>query len=484
MYNLRLRYTSLVCFVGLLAGLLWLIDVSSIDELEGAALKASNTTGDATTEDRPGNATATNRALANTKDDRPDSRENSQKRSVISVRYAPPGGLGGGHYTGLVDRRGRPHGRGAIEFDTGERYEGDWEHGRPLDSKMKMPSEVSDREKRNAERDKDQSIYTKWVGAYNANTEKNVTSYRGRGSFDNLVVVTSSNYEYRDLLYNWECHARRHGLKWVVVSMDQLIHEELGPERSILAEGINITDHAGKFRSKSFNKITCGKFRAVLDILESGHEVLFSDPDNVLLMDPLRDGGFGGVGGMIASNQFDLLYSVNGRTNVIKSKAKSMLDNGLEVNHKEHKLMINTGFYYAYPSPGMKAWISDTIDWCNRPGNKLDDQSIFWEKILTNFIRKGKSEGQSSFNETQHCSREAWFESKETKMIRKRSARTLNYCHMDPLKYRVGYGTVNKTEQDVVAYHANYVSGARAKRQKLERDVSPSAWILSKDGGC
>lgn len=185
MYNLRLRYTSLVCFVGLLAGLLWLIDVSSIDELEGAALKASNTTGDATTEDRPGNATATNRALANTKDDRPGSRENSQKRSVISVRYTPPGGLGGGHYTGLVDRRGRPHGRGAIEFDTGERYEGDWEHGRPLDSKMKMPSEVSDREKRNAERDKDQSIYTKWVGAYNANTEKNVTSYRGRGSFDN-----------------------------------------------------------------------------------------------------------------------------------------------------------------------------------------------------------------------------------------------------------------------------------------------------------
>ena len=157
-----------------------------------------------------------------------------------------------------------------------------------------------------------------------------------------VVIVTSSNYEYRDLLYNWECHARRHGLKWVVVAMDQLIHEELGPERSILAEGINITEHASKFRSDDFNKIVCGKFRAVLDILEAGHEVLFSDPDNVLLMDPLRDGGFGGVGGMIVSNQFDLLYSVNGRSNIIQAKAK-MLDDGLEVNHKDHHLMANTG---------------------------------------------------------------------------------------------------------------------------------------------
>ena len=30
----------------------------------------------------------------------------------------------------------------AAFFDTGERYEGDWEHGRPLDSKMKMPSDA------------------------------------------------------------------------------------------------------------------------------------------------------------------------------------------------------------------------------------------------------------------------------------------------------------------------------------------------------
>ena len=90
----------------------------------------------------------------------------------------------------------------------------------------------------------------------------------------------------------------------------------------------------------------------------------------------------------------------------------------------------------------------------------------------------------SSFDGTHHCSREAWIESKETKSFWKRSARTLNYCHMDPFKYRVGDGKVNKTEKGVVAYHANYASGASAKRQKLYRDVSPSAWIVSKDGGC
>ena len=127
----RRRYLFLLCFVGLLGGLISYQLISQLlntsdaaDGLEGAAQRASNTK--------------------------------------------------------------------VVNPDTGERHEGDWKHGRPLDSKMKTPSEESDRKKRkkrqkrqkrkkhNHERDKEQPIYTKWLGAYESNAENNFTA-----SFDN-----------------------------------------------------------------------------------------------------------------------------------------------------------------------------------------------------------------------------------------------------------------------------------------------------------
>ena len=545
MSDLRLRSKAKLVCCGFLGGLLLCcllalvavgVDVAEIGSVGGGTGSASGGTATArryrttTTVIAAGNLTASAGLKADGERDspRPPREEGDPSKAayavhgVVRMPIQSPRRNVTGRYTGDVDESGRPHGLGKAVYETGHKYSGRWVHGTPTSRTERRAWGIAgnQQDKAGKQQDKDrtgnegrapthpeqqhhhaqlmasqgaaareddsatkkkESIYRRWTGVYSDPRNGNRTVHPGGRTFDNVILITSSNWAYRDLLSNWECHASRLGLRWLVVSMDETMHAHLGPERSVLAEGVNITDHASRFRSRNFNAITCGKLRAVLGVLESGHEVLFSDPDNVLLRDPFQDVGFGGAGAMISSGRYDFLYSVNGRSEWLGhrgEKAKATLDEGVEPDHKRDHVMGNTGFYYASPTAGIRAWFADALRLCGE-WEGLDDQTILWDKGLR-AIREGRAAGPSAFRGTRHCSRDAW---DDVTNAPERDGTVLDYCHLDPSRYRTGDERVEGGDP-VVAFHANFCSGPAEKREKLGGYVDPSAWLLREDGSC
>jgi hypothetical protein len=199
--------------------------------------------------------------------------------------------------------------------------------------------------------------------------------------FQNTILVTAANFNYITVLENWECSARKLGLKWLVVAMDQKMFDSR-------TEGVMLATHteAGKgrmgFRSAGFNKISCGKMDAVYHILdELGYNVVFSDPDAVLARDPFKHQ----LGKLAAGGQCDYIYQLNGmfRSTLTPDTHANLHIVGGENNgnvvggsHRES----NTGLYFARASsaPLMQVF-KNTLERCDAD-TTVDDQTHFWRQ--------------------------------------------------------------------------------------------------------
>lgn len=108
------------------------------------------------------------------------------------------------------------------------------------------------------------------------------------GDFENVIMLTAGNFGYVDVYRNWACHARRLGLKWLLIASDEQMYNFVGPDDAILSQNAAVaTMKATKFRDARFNLITCSKLQDVHRISISANvDVVFSDCDNVFRHDP------------------------------------------------------------------------------------------------------------------------------------------------------------------------------------------------------
>ena len=191
--------------------------------------------------------------------------------------------------------------------------------------------------------------------------------------FENTVLLTAANFDYFDMLQNWEFLASEQQLQWAVLAMDDRIFQELGEERAVPTQVGYAVDGAQSFRQPGFNKLSCNKMRHVLHIMETCQvDVVFSDCDNIFLQNPFRHE----FGKMILSEQFEYIYQPNDSVPPQAPRNQSCLKEGKIVREG------NTGFYFmSHRNEFMKQVIRDTLNACEDPKNAIDDQDIILESI-------------------------------------------------------------------------------------------------------
>eukprot|EP00438_Fugacium_kawagutii_P020615 Skav206476 [mRNA] locus=scaffold1672:270019:270729:- [translate_table: standard] len=188
------------------------------------------------------------------------------------------------------------------------------------------------------------------------------------------------------MLTNWECFAKRSGLDWMVMAIDQELQTHLG-ERSFLATGQQ-WGKAEAFNSPlGFKVITCNKLRTILTILqETNLDIVFTDADNVFKSDPFLPSL--SLGSMIRSQKYDYIYSRK-----IEPGGQNIFKLNPEVYHQE-PIKGNTGFYYVSSRKPFLAqkMFEIGVEWCDRRPS-LDDQENFWDGFVATRKKKSTEKG-------------------------------------------------------------------------------------------
>ena len=107
------------------------------------------------------------------------------------------------------------------------------------------------------------------------------------------VMITSCNYGFLNHLMNFKCYADNLGFKFIVIAMDEFLHNYLTNHTDMVSYFMGggvvgeVTAEAVDFRSKQFNLITAKKKECVHEVLMLGYDVLFTDTDVALFVDPI-----------------------------------------------------------------------------------------------------------------------------------------------------------------------------------------------------
>ncbi|CAJ1431469.1 unnamed protein product [Effrenium voratum] len=257
--------------------------------------------------------------------------------------------------------------------------------------------------------------------------------------FKDIVLLTVANAAYMDFLRNWECHAHRLGLDWVVLALDDEAWEKaVAGRRGALRASGNSSSGALEYLNKGFNLMSMNTLAAVFDVMDKGFDVVFTDSDNVFLSDPFAAGV--SFGERIRTGRYDYIYQLNW-------PGPRPYQPGAEIHEG------NTGFYFASlrrkPEPTRTLWQA-VLKACSR-NPQLDGQPNFW-----NALRGLRQERKPCFRvcqEQQMCNGTA-------------EAEILDYCEMDPFRHRTGWGKRDK--DGPVSYHANFKVGRASKISALK----------------
>lgn len=296
--------------------------------------------------------------------------------------------------------------------------------------------------------------------------------------FRNAVLLTASNMDFYETLQNWELFAKSHGLRYAVLAMDDLLYEQLGPERAVPSSArfaiakINGNNEAvGKHQ---YFTLVCNKMRLILEILETCQvDVIFSDADNVLLQDPFVHD----LGKLITSGQWDYLYTTNDAWTATPRSHDCIASADGFANREG-----NTGFeYIASTATWVHEMMHRTVAKCERKTNRHHDQTLFW-----NMMQKRRTK------DWVHCNAETYRELDNNygkaavlDASRDRNATLIpTMCCLDPHYYTVGAARPEKVDS-LVAFHANYVKTQQEKIERLREWVNgwrvPNASSISKD---
>eukprot|EP00039_Didymoeca_costata_P020603 m.341870 g.341870 ORF g.341870 m.341870 type:complete len:339 (+) comp20611_c0_seq1:54-1070(+) len=288
--------------------------------------------------------------------------------------------------------------------------------------------------------------------------------------FRDVVLVTSGNMAYMQMYRNWEKAAKRFGLKWVFIAMDKHAFDEVGEDKSILADTSSMQEGEQQWGTSGFNSMSCLKKKMVQQIIKrTSYHVVFSDCDNVFLQDPFALGT--SLGDNIRDRLYDYVFQMNIadkgslRTQCPKKKDSMVLG---ECNEPDEG---NTGFYYLanYKKEQIVKLIDDLLTECSQKPN-IDDQTNFWNVVrrLPSFIEDKDTQWTSGgFKGRRFCAR-----------VNINDPGTLSFCNLDPWQHptgMIGEELEGEDKKNMATYHANYVIGRALKIERLRKG---GAWLL------
>lgn len=112
---------------------------------------------------------------------------------------------------------------------------------------------------------------------------------------EGFVLLTAVNYAYRDHIMNFKCTLERVGMTdhFVVAAMDEKMYKwgilqglPIFLASSAKDDSKSLTSSGGKYGSGGFQKVTKLKSRAVLEVLNAGYSVVWSDVDIMWFVHP------------------------------------------------------------------------------------------------------------------------------------------------------------------------------------------------------
>eukprot|EP00667_Euglena_gracilis_P013624 EG_transcript_14047 len=265
---------------------------------------------------------------------------------------------------------------------------------------------------------------------------------------NNTILIIPVNGGWHDLGFNLWCSLLKatggHRPNMLFLAFDSQAYTVLRRHRLpvYMDPGIALQTSAGKeWGSKAFNSIVCSKLSGVLHLLERGLNVFLVDADVAFQTDPFQ----------WIPEEYDITWSWGGHLNPQappKANAKPPPECGKD--YSPGRCYVNTGFYYARPTPASIQFMKRAEKECfsGRPtllGDR-DDQTYVNELL--------KAE------ENQPPYRMACF---------------------DPCRWTNGntffkYHIPQKLGRKAVSVHANFMTGSEKKRKKFQDN---NLWDLS-----
>lgn len=270
-----------------------------------------------------------------------------------------------------------------------------------------------------------------------------------------VLFMAAANYGYREFLMNFNCHAKRVGVKFLPIAMDRKIfryikRNELFPATFMIPEQVNTT--VSGFGTKNFNTIGCRKMEIVLGALKLGYDVIFSDIDIVMMQDPLP---------YVFMEGIDYAHSQNNLCGVGWRFTDAMEG--------------NTGFYAVRSKPEtIRAW-EYTVKVCLGYNGQYDDQTTNW--LVLRALQDPK------VSPADHCPLLSGGGNGEGRRSSTGgSSGVLTTCPLNDCLFSAGslkdvYPTalrnltsnLRKMNRAPVMLHGNWVKGSRLKKHALER---------------
>ena len=283
-------------------------------------------------------------------------------------------------------------------------------------------------------------------------------------------------------------------MKFIVFAFDKRTHKYLSKIPGVVSFyfDLHASEDNVQFRVGDFNKISVGKFRTVHAVMKLGYNTIFSDPDVVILQDPMP---------LFSTPGIDYMHSVNARCSL--------------TNHwtfyKEHRggHEGNTGFYFIRSNPTSIALFEQffkTVPLPGQPFHFLDDQTLFWKFLRLHQFRTRRIDipppGPFHMIPTGQChiasTKVSPLTEKNTKepiasvMAASITATPLPFhsCHLDICQFPAGAvssrvdldTTLQKLKQQkdskLYMIHANYMEGNLNKQQRL---MEEGLWLATRN---
>ena len=307
---------------------------------------------------------------------------------------------------------------------------------------------------------------------------------------NNFVLLTAVNFGYREHLMNFKCGLERVGAidNFVIAAMDTKMYE-WGVRRGLpiyLAASAEQRPDSGAaeeggYGSEHFRYVTKLKSQAVLEVLNAGYSVVWSDVDITWFYHPFDAlAGFMKKDGGIAI-QSNAPYVQNKAKIAIPHKTVAAVEKS---DDPASPRRLNSGLYVAPSNPLVQAAFQEILDHAAK--SKHSEQPSF-DEILCSRHPSSRSYSSCSYRPT-------------LKVRKSMGNMTQDPLHVELLDrasfpngavlvggnndnvYKLGQEKFSETTGvELFAAHNNWISGETAKQ---ERQEAAGWWFIDKDYGC
>jgi hypothetical protein len=299
------------------------------------------------------------------------------------------------------------------------------------------------------------------------------------------VLVASGNIAYLDMLLNWACQMKQLDLKFMVFAMDQQLQDELTSRKipSYYDAGWDVTLDYAEYGTQHFKMITCLRWKYILKVLNSGHDVLFSDLDIAFMSDPMPH---------FSDASCDITFQLNvGPANAEKSFSfdpEYFLKIGPDTPADRGEACL--GLIMLRSRESTIDFLSDLLVSCTKPAADPDDQFNF-AKLVYIWKHSGRVKVATARanSENSQCLEDHGDD----------AASKLTLCSLDPLLFPTGgfaFGAgppklrgqfiaaqlAHSPPKQTVALHANWLKGG--KQTKMEVLRATGKWLLDDKLDC